>query len=161
MRSLAIFSTRRFLPVAVLGCSLFPLFGCSRSGKVETALVAQISRACAGQASCRIRIDQATSFDWDKMYAFKYTATEQDREHALGMKDIGYRDLERQIVFLKDGKIVHQESEPTNVEHPVKNEVVFDIPDAVAFKSYSRGTEFTVDRLNGKLGPYFQLREAR
>jgi hypothetical protein len=91
------------------------------------------------------------------MYAFKYTATKQDREKALGMTDDGYRDLERQLVFLKNGKLVFQESEPTNAEHPIKNEVVFDIPDTESFKSYPHGTVFSVTALRSDSGPYFQL----
>lgn len=145
------------LAIVALVCTLFCLSGCTRSGRLERSLISQISRTCRDQAQCRVSINQATWFDWDKMYAFKYTATKQDRETALGMKDDGYRDLERQLVFLKNGKIVFQESEPTNSEHPIKNEVVFDIPDAEAFKSFPREAVFSVNQARSEIGPYFQL----
>jgi hypothetical protein len=105
------FSRCEFLFVIALGI-LSTLPGCARSGKLEREILSEIRQKCGDRGSCRIQIDRAALFDWDKMYAFKYTATEQDRERVLGTKDVGYRDLERQLVFLKDGKIVHQESEP-------------------------------------------------
>jgi hypothetical protein len=142
-------------------CALVALSGCSRSRKIEKKIIALIAHSCPDRASCRIRVDQATSFNWDRLYVFKYTATEKDREQALGMKDDGYRDLERQLVFLKNGKIVFQESEPTNVEHPIKDEVVFDIPDAAAFKSYANGAEFSVTQVTGESGPHYQLSQVR
>jgi hypothetical protein len=161
MKRLDLFSLFKFLSIVAAGGLLWTVSGCARPGKVERELVSQITQKCGNRGSCRLQIDQLASFDWDRLYAFKYTATEQDRERALGTKDVGYRDLERQLVFLKDGKIVHQESESTNVEHPVKNEVVFDIPDAVAFKSYPRGTVFSINQLNGSSGPYYELSEVR
>jgi hypothetical protein len=161
MKNACNLSTSKCFAVVILASMLLCLPGCTRSGKVERALVSQITQSCRDQAPCQIRVDQATWFDWDKMYAFKYTATEPDREKALGMKDDGYRDLERQLVFLKNGKIVFQESEPTNAEHPIKNEVVFDIPDAEASKSFSRETVFSVTKLRSEAGRYFQLNQMK
>ena len=155
-------SSGREFPFVIALCGiLLTLPGCPRSGKVEQEIVSEISQKCGDRGSCRIQIDRAALFDWDKMYAFKYTATAQDRERVLGTKAVGYRDLERQLVFLKDGKVVHQESEPTNVEHPVRNEVVFDIPDSAAFKSYPHEAAFWVNRLSSSAGPYYELSEVR
>jgi hypothetical protein len=105
-------STGRCLAVVILAGMLLYLPGCTRSGKIERALVSQITQSCRHQAPCQIQVDQATWFDWDKMYAFKYTATEPDRQKALGMKDDGYRDLERQLIFLKNGNLFFRRASP-------------------------------------------------
>jgi hypothetical protein len=147
----------RALRSLLLSALTLGMSGCARSGKMESALVLQIAQSCRMQSPCQIRIDSATDFDWGKMYVFQYNATKADRERALGMNDDGYQDLQRQLVFVNNGRIVFQESEPTNIEHPIKNEVVFDIPGTETFASYPRGTLFSVQQLSSEAGAYFKL----
>jgi hypothetical protein len=110
-------------------------------------------------SQCVISLGEITSFEWDICYVFRSTATRSDREAAMRVSDPGYRDLERQIVFLKTGKIVYQESGPTNPEHPIRDEVVFDMPPTVAFRSYSRGSSrFVVSQELDGNEPYYLLR---
>src|SRR3954452_22674588 len=135
------------------GAMLLGLSDCSGSTEFERKMVARIQK-CSDMANCRIQLSDVTAFDWDRLYAFKYTATEENRNQALGIKDEGFTEFLRQLVFVKDGKIVFQESEPTNIEGPMKNEVVFDIPDDSSFKSYPHEVLFSVLETNGKAGPY-------
>jgi len=161
MKSLRFYRKCNYAVAVLLILLLSGLVGCSTSGPVERSIVRLTREQCRNQTPCQIRIEQATAFSWDKMYAFKYTATSKDRDAALGVKDEGYRELERQLVFLKDGKIVYQESEPTNVEHLVRNEVVFDMPDDAFFRSYPLGTVFSATVLSSTAGPYYRLTPAK
>ena len=134
------------------------LSGCVGSRTMELKIVSSI-RECPDPVKCRVKLADLTNFDWDRMYAFKYVATKLDRELALGTKDQEFTELERQIVFVKDGRIVFQESEATNVEHPIKNEVIFDIPDDATSKSYVHGVVFSAIEKRGEDGPYFLLKQ--
>lgn len=53
--------------------------------------------------------------------------------------------------------MVHIEDEPTNVEHPIKNEVVFDIPDSAIYQAYGVDTSFKVSQESSEAGPYYVL----
>ena len=162
MRRCRFYRKCNYAVAVLLVLLLHGLVGCSTSGPVERSIVRLIREQCRNQIPCQIRIEQATTFSWDKMYAFKYTATSKDREAALGIKDEGYRELERQLVFLSNGRIVYQESEPTNVEHLVKNEVVFDMPDEASFSSYPKGTVFSAnEQRSSESGPYYRLAQLK
>ena len=50
------------------------------------------------------------------------------------------------MIFLHGGKLVYGEAEPTDVEAPINNQVIFDIPDTDAYRSYSSESEFQVQR---------------
>ena len=142
------------------GAMLLGLCDCSGSTEFESKMVALIQK-CSDMANCRIQLSDVTTFDWDRLYAFKYTATEENRNQALEIKDEGFTEFLRQLVFVKDGKIVFQESQPTNVEGLIKNEVVFDIPDDSSFKSYPHEVMFSVVEMSGKAGPYYLLKQVQ
>jgi hypothetical protein len=138
------------------------LFGCWNSRDFERKVVTQITDTCKDpQRACRIRLSDLTAFDWDRFYAFPYNATPNDRQIALGMNDSGYRDLERQIVFTKSGKVVFQETEPTNPENPIKDEVIFDMPSDATYASYPHDAVFSVEKANGPEGTYYVLRQIK
>ena len=59
------------------------------------------------------------------MHVYSYGASLEVIEKALGTRFPGYVELTRRIVFLKDGKIVHREDEPTEVERSANGEVSF------------------------------------
>ena len=80
---------------------------------------------CKSDAPCIVRIKDLTDFQWDKMYVFSYGAYPEYIEKALGAPLPYYVEFQRRMVFLKDGKIVYREDEPTDVEHLVDGEVTF------------------------------------
>jgi len=143
---------------AALGI-LLPLSGCSRVGKVESSIVREIHRSCFGNTSCKIRARDFTPFEWDRMFAFNGATTEQDRTRALGNPEQGYQEFDRQLVFTKNGRIVYQESEPTNVEKAMKDELAFDFPDGANFRFFPQSAAFSVQVEDGPDGPYFLLRQ--
>jgi hypothetical protein len=71
-----------------------------------------------------VRLSDLTPFKWDKMFYFDYGITPSDRRRVVG---IGFdtHELERQIVFLRGGRVVENEFLPTDIEKPIANQVVF------------------------------------
>jgi hypothetical protein len=107
-----------------------------------------------------IRIRDFTAFDWDRAYFFNDATTEQDRTSALGTREEGYTEFEDQLVFLKNGYIVYQESEPTNIEKRMKNDIAFATPEGRNFTSFTPSAIFTVSTEEGSDGPWFLLKQA-
>ena len=150
-----------FKSFIVLLAATLLMVGCSGLGDVEKRIDLSIQKNCAGRFPCVIDVKDATPFAWEKMYVFKYTATQAEIEQAIGTKITGYRELRRKLIFTKAGVVVHSEDEPTNVEHPIKNEVVFAIPDSVSYKEYDQGVSFTVSSESGDAGPYYLLQPTK
>ena len=72
-----------------------------------------------------MRLSDLTPFKWDRMFYFDYGVDPSDRRNAVG---IGFdtHELEREIVFLRDGKVIDNEFLPTDVEKPIANQIVFE-----------------------------------
>ena len=108
----------------ILILALTLLLGCSRSGLIERRVGERVE-SCKPDASCVIRIKDFTDFQWDKMYVFSYGAELSDIEAAIGTSFPNFVQFTRRLVFLKEGKIVYREDEPTDIEHAVDGEVSF------------------------------------
>jgi hypothetical protein len=148
------------VPVATL-CLFLALTGCERRGKVERGILREIHHSCAIKNSCTIRIKDFAAFDWDRMYFFTGQGTSQDRSDALGTREEGYREFEEQLVFLKNGRIVYQESEPTNIEKRVRNDVVFQSLGNQNFIFFEPKAVFSVSVEEGSDRPWYLLNEIR
>ena len=152
---------RSSVDAALFGSILCFLLGCSGSRGLENRMVTRIENNCASSPKCTLRMKDVTEFAWDRMYAFKYTASEKEVEDALGVKPGVFRELQRKLVFTKNGRIVFQEDEPTNVEHPIKDEVVFDIPDNASYRVYGPEVAFNVSKMTSEAGPYYELTQIK
>jgi hypothetical protein len=108
----------------ILTLALSLLLGCSTPGALERRIGEKVE-SCKSDAPCIVRIKDLTDFQWDKMYVFSYGAYPEYIEKALGAPLPDYVEFQRRMVFLKDGKIVYREDEPTDVEHMVDGEVTF------------------------------------
>jgi hypothetical protein len=133
--------------------------GCERPGKVERGLLLQIRRSCVGPKSCSIRIRDFTAFDWDKAFYFNDATTEEERSSALGTREEGYWEFEDQLVFLKNGRVVYQESEPTDIEKPIKDQIGFAAPEDRNFTSFAPDAVFAVSIEEGPNGSWFLLKQ--
>ncbi len=123
----------------------------------EGKLVTRINTTCGASGNCTIRLTDVTDFDWDLVYVFKYTARQSEIERVIGAPFPRYQEFQRSTIFLKDGKLVHSEANPTDVESLINNQVVFDIPDGEAYRSYSSESRFEVKRKNFSRGVYYEL----
>lgn len=100
------------------------LFGCTGARTIEQRIGERIN-ACAASQPCIVTITDVTDFSWDQMHVFEAVATREQIEKSLGMTFPDYVEFTRRIVFLKNGKIIRREDEPTNLEHPVNGQVSF------------------------------------
>jgi hypothetical protein len=137
----------------------FVLVGCERPGKVERSILREIHRSCMGASPCSIRVRDHTPFDWDRAFYFDYAVSESDCSKALGAREEGYSEFEGQFVFLKNGGIVYQESEPTNVEKQIRDGIAFADPDGQNFTSFTVNAAFTVSIEDGSDGKWFLLKQ--
>lgn len=145
--------------MAGAGAAVLAASGCSSQRTIEARIAHEVGQSCSFDRPCRIRLTEITPFKWDHLYAFKYTATQDDVRRATGTRMKEYAELQHKLIFIKDGKIVFQENERTNVEHPVKNEVVFDIPDSANYKGYQSDVVFQVSKNSSEAGTYYVLTE--
>lgn len=123
---------------------------------IEGKLVTRIKTTCGESTKCTVRLRDVTDFAWDRVYVFKYTATQSELEKAIGAPFPQYVEFKRSIIFLKGGKLVYGEANPTDVEAPINDQVVFDIPDTDTYRSYSFESEFEVQRKHFER-PYYKL----
>jgi hypothetical protein len=93
------------------------------------------------------------------MFVFDSGMEEPARSAILGTKDEGFIEFQQQLVFTLNGRIVYQESELQDVEHPSRNQVVFDRPDGQISLIFSQNDIFAVSRESSEAGPYFELRK--
>jgi len=142
-------------------CLLVALAGCDQHGSVERAILHQIHRSCASEHPCLVRVRDNTSFSWDKAFFFNDATTEQERTNALGTGDVGFSELQDQLVFLRDGRVVYQESEPTNIEKNLKDQIGFEALDGKNFTFFVPDVVFQVSVESGPDGPWYLLRPTR
>lgn len=100
------------------------MFGCSKSGLIEQRIGEKVN-ICKPDVPCIVKIKDLTDFQWDEMHVFSYGSNLDDIRKTLKTDFPNYVEFKRRIIFLKDGKIVHWENEPTNIEGMTDGEVVF------------------------------------
>ena len=136
------------------------LLSCHNNGRVEPSIETRIVKAishCNSKTPCTIRLRDFTNFSWDRMYAFKYTADATIVEKAVGATLKPFNELHRRLIFTQAGKVVFQEEEPTSIEHPVQEEVVFDIPESADYKVYGVDAVFKAEKLSYDNSLFYQL----
>ena len=124
---------------------------------IEGKLVTRIKTTCGESSGCNIRLRDVTDFAWDRVYVFKTIATQYQIEEIIGAPFPQYEEFKRSMIFLKGRKLVYGEAEPTDVEAPVKNQVIFDIPDTDSYRSYSPESRFEVTRKSYDERGYYKL----
>jgi len=85
------------------------------AGKVERAMLREISRPAREEIHALSASGNSLASTGQGVLLHDAT-NEPDRSGALGTHEEGYAEFEDQLVFLKNGRIVYQESEPTNFE---------------------------------------------
>ena len=131
------------------------------AGPFQRKMLSWIHSNCSGTTECDLKLTAVADFDWDRMFAFKYTATQADIERALGAPFPGYYELQGKIVFVNGRQVVLREDVPTDVERPLPDELAFDIPDRASYKAYGRDAAFRVTQVPVGNGVYYFLKEAK
>jgi len=92
------------------------------------------------------------------MFYFDYTVPPAGREKAVGFR-LETEEFRRQLVFLRGRSIVRNDLLPTDVERPVKNEVVFESEKQVDWITCDNEARFTATRGDDGSGiVFFQLK---
>ncbi|HQU85776.1 MAG TPA: hypothetical protein PKY59_21750 [Pyrinomonadaceae bacterium] len=104
---------------------LFFMSSCARSGLVERAIGAKIE-TCKPDIPCIVKIKDLTDFQWDEMHVFSYGSSLDEIRKTLRTDFPDYVEFKRRIIFIKDGKIVHWENEPTDIGRMTEGEVRFE-----------------------------------
>jgi hypothetical protein len=146
-------------------CVLVPIllltFGCSRSGLVERRIGERVN-ACKPTITCVVRITDVTDFQWDQMHVFEYTASRDTIEKSLGTQFPNYTEFTRRIIFLRSGRIVHREDEPTDFERLVNGQVSFAESYTEPHWSYTPETAvFRAQKQQFEGGAYFTLTQVK
>ncbi|MEN3325938.1 MAG: hypothetical protein V7638_745 [Acidobacteriota bacterium] len=124
---------------------------------IEGKLVTRIKTTCGQSGSCTVRLRDVTNFAWDRVYVFKTNARQYQIEEVIGVPFPQYEEFKRSMIFLKEGELVHGEAEPTDVEAPIDNQVIFDIPDTDSYRSYLPESQFNVTRKSYDGRGYYKL----
>ena len=140
--------------------ALVAIAACNRvtPTSIEGRIGRAISDRCRPAASCVVQLSEVTPFEWDRMFYFDYIVSPAARRNAVGLTfDTG--ELRRQLVFLRNGQVVHNDLLPTNVEKPVENELVFQGDKEANWLSCDRAARFQVTRDSFGTGVmFFQLK---
>jgi hypothetical protein len=140
------------LNIILLSCFFV---GCQSNNAFEDEILAEI-KLCSSESTCTINISQIMNFEWDEMYIFKYNATYDDVQKAIGLPPKEYTEFTRKIIFTSNGKVVYFKELPTDISGVLENEIIFDIDDAVTYKSYFvKDATFSVAKEEIKEGKYF------
>jgi hypothetical protein len=96
------------------------------------------------------------------MHVFEAGASLDEIKQSLGTEFPGYVEFTRRMVFLKDGRIVHREDEPTDIERPVNGEVSFAESYSDPHWSYTPETAvFRAEKKQFDRGVYYTLTQVK
>jgi hypothetical protein len=147
---------------SILTLALLLMLGCSSSGLIEQRIGKKVD-SCKPDTPCIIRIKDLSDFQWDQLYVFSYGTGLDEIQKVLDTSFPDYVEFKRRLVFLKDGKIVHREDEPTNIEHSVDGQVSF-------AESYTEPSHwlftpetavFRAERIEDENGVYYTLKQVK
>jgi hypothetical protein len=145
----------------LLALWLLLLLGCSRSGPVERQIGDRVN-ACVSSNPCIVSIKDVTDFQWDQMHVFEYGATLDDIQKSIGTDYPDYVEFKRRLVFLKNGRVIHREDEPANIERPVNGQVSFDESYNNPHWSFTPETAvFRAEKKTFNGGVYYMLKQAK
>lgn len=139
------------ISIVLSGCSNEP----SEIGPIITRF---IDRECINLQSCTVSIQELTHFKWDKMYVFKYNATEREIEQVVGQGLDECNEFTSKLIFMNRDSVVHFEEYEINIERPVNGELIFLMADADRFIAYTPTTaKFKATIRAFAKGSYYEL----
>ena len=126
---------------------------------IEGKLVAKI-KSCQPAEVCTVRVKDVTNFDWDKIFVCK-VVSQESVEKEVGFPLPEWEDFKRVTIFTRGGNLVRLEKNPTNIEHPINEQLIFDVADADACGVYGPDSVFEVTPQSSREGVYYNLKLVR
>jgi hypothetical protein len=133
---------------------------CNRvtSTSIEARIGRAITERCRTAARCVIKLREVTPFEWDRMFYFDYEVSPTARLSAVGLP-FETAELTRQLVFVRNGHVVHNDLLPTDIEKPIENELDFEGDHQSDWLSCDRAAQFEVTHDSFGTGvTFFQLK---
>jgi hypothetical protein len=118
--------------LTAIGCaatvSLIGLSGCGKqsAGLIDLRAAHEIRKICAGRTDCNVRLNELMPGKWDSFYEFGPYEDQDDIDQVLGPSHVHASNMQRILVFSRDGKITKVHYSDFGVERPMDGEVVFD-----------------------------------
>jgi hypothetical protein len=110
------------------------LFTPPSPGSIDKDAVKRINTLCGSRADCNITLRDIFKGDWDTYYEFSYSVNQTTVNQVLGNQSVRVSDLQRILIFTKDGKIVRKGYGDSGQGQPLANEIEFS-------GTYEKGTE--------------------
>lgn len=143
----------------LIGLMVLVVSGCGFNN-IESKIASRVRAQCQTPKPCIVRISDLTDFQWDEMYAFTYSASSDQIEQIIGVPLAEKVQFTRKVVFRWNGKVVHYEELPTQVDNFLDGQVDFDISDKDFYKLYPIDSAvFRVDKKEFENGIYYELRQ--
>ncbi len=122
----------------------------------ESLVRKKIIEECQSEKSCVIKMEDFTNFQWDKLYVFNEGVTLPFINNELGFRYEDYTEFEKVMIFVKDEKITHKESENYNPSGRAESSIWFNLP-SNGYGVFTPEDEFRVtqERIDGKV--YYTL----
>lgn len=111
----------------ILGVVYFVLFWLAPPdpGSIDRSAVKRIQILCGLRRDCEVTLGDIFKGDWDTYYEFSYSVSQNDVDRALGTQSVRVSDLQRILVFKREGKIVRKGYGDSGQGQPLANEVEF------------------------------------
>ncbi|HEV2578431.1 MAG TPA: hypothetical protein VGU25_14600 [Acidobacteriaceae bacterium] len=108
-------------------------------------------RSCHGRQPCIFTLADVFPGDWDRIVIFDMNASQAEVDSVVG-EGTTRPDLQRFIVFMKGGSVVHMMTEPQSFERPSDGEAAFDgIPLTENHYIIPRNAAFVMARGDGEV----------
>ena len=92
----------------------------SNRSSLSNKIIKFIDNNCDKNNACFIKMLEITDFEWDKMLIYQVGSSTTEISEALGVEFKDSVDLMSGMVFVKENKIVYNQSIPYNPERPSK-----------------------------------------
>jgi len=124
-------------------------------GSIDRAAVKHIHALCGLRTDCEVTFRDIAKGDWDNFYEFGYSVSQAKVNQVLKTRSVGVSDLQRVLVFVKDGKIVRKSYGDTGQGQPLANQIEFSGTYQDGWIKFSADTRFKVLTCDTKEGGNF------
>ncbi|MCL1792016.1 MAG: hypothetical protein FWG40_11890 [Peptococcaceae bacterium] len=101
---------KRVIITLILILEVLILAGCGDDNKLYKSVRVFADKNCQDGKVVEVALSDLTDFDWDEALVYRLLMSNDAIEDALGIKYEKYLDLSSGIIFVKDKKIVYEET---------------------------------------------------
>ena len=141
--------------IAILGGGLLILLDSVSPGRLDGEISRRIAAQCGPRPDCEVRLGDLIPGTWDTFYEFGPTVPQSELTRILRTPRIHVAHLQRVLVMLESGRVVHRQYAHTGLLQPMAGEVVFASPNPspeVQWVAFAPGASFRVTSCPTKEG---------